>query len=84
MKTPAALSLIVPESLIPSFSLTDSMISGSKGTNITEQEHPSRANPIDDSINESGNFNNLDGPNIKRATDATQNEKNVSHFLGTN
>jgi hypothetical protein len=46
LNTPAALSLIVPESRIPSFSRTPSIISESKGTKIIEQLHPRIARPI--------------------------------------
>ena len=46
--TAAALSLIKPESLIPSYSLTPSIISGSRGTNISEHEHPRIASPADE------------------------------------
>jgi len=46
--TAAALSFIKPESLIPSYSLTPSIISGSRGTNISEHEHPRIASPADE------------------------------------
>jgi hypothetical protein len=45
LKTPAALSLSVPESMIPSFSLTPSIISDNSGTKIIEQEQPRIAKP---------------------------------------
>jgi hypothetical protein len=45
LKTPTALSFIVPESLIPSFSRTPSIISESSGTNISEHEPPRKARP---------------------------------------
>ena len=45
---PAALSLIEPEWIIPSYSRTPSMISGSRGTKLIAQAHPSMAKPIDD------------------------------------
>ena len=48
LKTPAALSLIVPESHMSSFSLTPSMISDSKGTKMIEQVQPKKASPIDE------------------------------------
>ena len=45
LKRPAALSLSSGLSVIPSFSLTPSIISESKGTKITEQAIPSKAKP---------------------------------------
>ncbi len=48
LKMPEALSFIVPDSLIPSFSLTLSMICGSSGTNMFAHAKPSSASPIEE------------------------------------
>ena len=50
LKTPAALSFIVPEWITPSEVRTPSIISESKGTKIMEQAQPSKARPHADNV----------------------------------
>ena len=50
LNTPAALSLIVPEWITPSESLTPSMISERSGTKMIEHEHPNKASPPADRV----------------------------------
>jgi hypothetical protein len=78
LKTPTALSFIVPESRIPSFSRTPSIISDRRGTKIKEHDPPRMAKPIADKYILSGKLNTLDGPNKKSATEAKMKAKNVS------
>lgn len=79
---PVALSLIVPESHIPSFSLTPSIISDKSGTNIMEQQHPRIARPIVLSVMLTGKLNTFDGPNMKRAIEADTKAKKVIQCRG--